>query len=105
MNDAQFARSLWRAMEPIHAVVYFAPDAKTAFENLGLRGFWRGYFASRAAPMGPVPAEVVIATFYNFYPDMVRWAMADAWQKADPSAVTEARLRLVDDGSNPNGES
>ena len=31
-----------------------------------------GYFASRAAPMGPVPAEVVIATFFNFQPDLVR---------------------------------
>jgi hypothetical protein len=96
VDDARFARALWRAMEPVHAVVYFAPDVKTAFEDVGLRGFWRGYFASRAAPMGPVPADVVIATFYNFYPDMVRWAMADAWRHADPPAVTEARLRLVD---------
>lgn len=96
MDDARLARTLWRAMEPIHAVVYFAPDVKTAFEDLGLHGFWRGYFASRAAPMGPVPAEVVIATFYNFAPDMVRWAMSEAWHHADPAAVTAARLRLAD---------
>ena len=95
MDDARFARALWRVLEPLHAVVYFAPDAKTAFEEVGLRGFWRGYFASRAAPMGPVPPEVVIATFYNFAPDMVRWAMADTWQRADPAAVTAARLRLA----------
>ena len=96
VDDARLARAFWRAMEPIHAVVYFAPDVKTAFEDLGLRGFWRGYFASRAAPMGPVPAEVVIATFYNFSPDMVRWAMFGIWQRADPAEITAARLRLAD---------
>jgi hypothetical protein len=83
-------------MEPYHAVVYFAPHVKSAFEDLGLPGFWRGYFASRAAPMGAVPAEVVIATFYNFHPDMVRWAMAEAWSRAAPAAVTATRLRLAD---------
>jgi Helix-turn-helix family len=96
VDDARFARTLWQAIEPIHAVVYFAPDVKTAFEDVGLHGFWRGYFASRAAPMGPVRAEVVIATFYNFHPDMVRWAMAEAWQSADPAVVTAARVRLAD---------
>ncbi|HMG26857.1 MAG TPA: hypothetical protein VKH36_08595, partial [Acidimicrobiia bacterium] len=96
MDDARFARALWRVLEPLHAVVYFGPNAKTAFEEVGLRGFWRGYFASRAAPMGPVPPEVVIATFYNFHPDMVRWAMSDTWRRADPAAVTAARLRLAD---------
>jgi hypothetical protein len=83
-------------MEPYHAVVYFAPDVKSAFEELGLPGFWRGYFASRAAPMGRVPTEVVIATFYNFHPDMVRWAMAESWSRAAPAAVTGTRLRLAD---------
>ncbi|HKA94492.1 MAG TPA: hypothetical protein VKE97_11860 [Acidimicrobiia bacterium] len=96
MEDARFARATWRVLEPLHAVVYFAPDVKTAFEDVGLHGFWRGYFASRAAPMGPVPPEVVIATFYNFHPDMVRWAMADAWQRAEPAAVTASRLRLAE---------
>ena len=83
-------------MEPYHAVVYFAPDVKSAFEDLGFPGFWRGYFASRAAPMGPVQSEVVIATFYNFHPDMVRWAMAEAWSRATPAAVTDVRVRLAD---------
>ncbi len=84
MSDVRLARALWRVMEPYHAVVYFAPDVKSAFEDLGLPGFWRGYFASRAAPMGPVPAEVVIATFYNFHPDMVRWAMSETWSPRRP---------------------
>src|SRR3712207_7111488 len=37
----------------------------------GLRGGWMSYFACRAAPLGPVPAAVVVATFYNFAPPMV----------------------------------
>jgi helix-turn-helix protein len=96
MGDASRARALWQVSEPYHAVVYFAPDVKSAFENLGLPGFWRGYFASRAAPMGPVPAEVVIATFYNFHPVMVRRAMSETWTRAAPGAVTAARVRLAD---------
>ena len=96
MGDASRARALWRVFEPYHAVVYFAPDVKSAFEDLGLPGFCRGYFASRAAPMGAVPAEVVIATFYNFHPAMVRRAMSETWARAAPAAVTSARLRLAD---------
>jgi hypothetical protein len=96
MGDAPRARALWRVSEPYHAVVYFAPDVKSAFEDVGLPGFWRGYFASRAAPMGAVPAEVVIATFYNFHPAMVRRAMSETWARAAPAAVTAARVRLAD---------
>ena len=41
-NTAQTARSMWILFEPIHAVTYFAPEARSAFEQAGLRGFWRG---------------------------------------------------------------
>jgi hypothetical protein len=33
-----------------------------------LRGFWRGYFAGRAAPLGTASATVISASFYNFAP-------------------------------------
>jgi len=90
--DPAVARRMWMATEPIHAVVYFAPEAKAAFDLAGLKGFWMGYFAGRAAPMGPVPPEVVVATFYNFHPTMVRRAIPDAWALASPDRVLEARL-------------
>jgi hypothetical protein len=48
------ARSLWHVLEPYHALTYFAPEARRAFEDAGLRGFWRGYFAGRVAPLGMV---------------------------------------------------
>jgi len=65
------ARTLWEATEPVHALVYFAPEVREAFEGAGLRGFWRGYFAGRAAPLGAVGAGVVTATFFGFAPEFV----------------------------------
>ena len=53
------ARRLWRLLEPYHAATYFAPEARQAFKDAGLRGFWMGYFAGRAAPMGAVGPGVV----------------------------------------------
>ena len=59
-------------------MVYFIDDAHERYAALGLHGR-SGYFASRAAPMGAVPAEVVIATFFNFRPQLVRKAMDGVW--------------------------
>ena len=53
----------------MHAVTYFAPEARAALDDLGYPGFWVGYFAARSAPLGKVPAEAVTATFYNFAPN------------------------------------
>jgi hypothetical protein len=55
-----------------------------------------GYFASRAAAMGPVSAPVVTATFYNFHPELVARAIPDAWRLALPTELLEARLRAAD---------
>jgi hypothetical protein len=54
------------------------------------------YFASRAAAMGPVGAEVVTATFFNFHPAMVSRAIPDAWTFAAPEKIVAARLEVVD---------
>jgi helix-turn-helix protein len=90
------ARRMWQLLEPIHAVVYFAPETRVAYEDAGLKGGWMGYFASRAAAMGPVPPEMVIATFYNFHPAMVRRAIPDAWTFSTPEKVLRARLQVAD---------
>ena len=89
------SRSLWQLTETIHSVVYFAPQTKAIYEAAGLKGYWMGYFASRAAPLGPVPAEVVEATFFNFHPKMVRRAIPDAWAFASPERVLAARYAVV----------
>ena len=46
------SRQMWTLFEPVHAVTYFADEAREAYVAAGLRGFWRGYFAGRAAPLG-----------------------------------------------------
>lgn len=85
------ARELWLRFESVHAVTYFAPEARQAMADVGLKGFWMGYFASRAAPLGPVSAGVVEATFFGFHPRMVGRAIPDAWTFAEPAAVLEHR--------------
>jgi hypothetical protein len=88
----ELARRFFDRFEPVHAVTYFAPEARTAFDALGYRGFWMSYFAARSAPLGAVPAEVVTAMFYNFAPERVAKALPAAWQFAGPEAALRARL-------------
>jgi len=98
LNQQEYttARAAWMALEPYHAMIYFAPEARTAYTAAGLKGFWMGYFASRAAPLGPVPASVVSATFFNFHPNMVARAIPDAWNFSSPQQVQQARLQAAD---------
>ena len=93
IRDAELARRLWSRLEPIHVVTYFSPEARAALSGAGYKGFWMGYFAGRAAPMGPVGAEIVFATFYNFSIAHVQRAIPDAWTFAPPSAALQARER------------
>lgn len=85
------ARRLFDRLEPVHAVTYFAPEARAALDDLGYRGFWMGYFAARSAPLGPVSPEVVTAVFYNFAPARVAKALSAAWEIAAPATVLQIR--------------
>src|SRR5436305_3492070 len=87
---------MWRALEPYHAVTYFTEESRQAFNDIGLRGFWMGYFAGRAAPMGPVGPGVVTATFFGFRHSMVARSLPDAWTFASDSDVLRARMHGVD---------
>lgn len=90
------ARRLWRAVEPVHTVTYFAPESRAACDALGTKGFWMSYFALRAAPLGAAPAELVTALFYNFHPGMVGRAVPNAWAVATPEQFVAARIEAVD---------
>jgi hypothetical protein len=85
------AREMWTLYEPVHAVAYFAPETLAAYDAAGLRGYWRGYFAGRAAPLGAVGPAPVVASFYGFAPAMVERAFPDVWTRATPEAVLDAR--------------
>ena len=60
-------------------------------QRLGITGR-AGYFASRAAPMGAVAAELVVATFFNFNPDLVRAAIPGAWDITSPRRTRDRSL-------------
>ena len=89
------ARKTWRTLEPLHGMVYFVPEAAEAYARLGITGR-AGYFASRAAPMGAVTADVVVSTFFNFNPELVHAAIPAVWEVATPVALVAARFRAVD---------
>lgn len=94
--EKDVARAAWSALEPYHALIYFAPESREAYASAGLKGFWMGYFASRAAPLGAVSARVVTATFFNFHPQMVARAIPDAWRFSSPERVLQARFQVAD---------
>ena len=89
-------RAAHKVLEPLHTMVYFVPEAGERYQAAGIKGGMRGYFASRSAPLGVVPAEVVIATFYNFSPGLIRKAIPSCWEGTTPEAVTAARYDAVD---------
>ena len=85
-------RELGRLAETVHATVYFAPEPQENYRELGLRGYWRGYFASRAAALGAPDAATVTELFGGFAPSFVARAVPEVWTIAAPPAVLAARL-------------
>lgn len=92
----KIARHAKAALELIHAMIYFAPEAEERYTALGLEKGRMGYYASRSAAMGPVGPGVVAATFYNFNPTSVARSIPKAWKIAAPERILEARLDAVD---------
>jgi hypothetical protein len=91
-EDTSQVRLLGVLVESIHAVVYFAPEPQAAYSELGLKGYWRGYFASRAAPLGAAGPQLVTALFGGFAPAMVGRAVPGVWEVTSPQQVQAARL-------------
>ncbi|MEU7901527.1 SCO6745 family protein [Actinoplanes sp. NPDC049118] len=89
------AREAWRLAEPLHGMIYFAPEARERFDALGIPAT-AGYFASRGGAFGPVGPGPVVATFYNFNPDLVARALPAVWQLTTPAAALAARLDAAD---------
>ena len=97
--DPIVSRKCWKALEPVHAQVYFTPEPQEEYAALGYdlkanRAY--GYFPARAAAMGAVPAPVVQATFFNFSAIAVAFGMDKAWEIASPAQLVEARYRGAD---------
>jgi hypothetical protein len=95
-QEEQAARLVWQYGEPIHAVLFFAPETRAATDVLGLKGGWMSYFGCRAAPLGMVSAPVVTSIFYGFHPQMVERSIPAAWECAEPRTLIDARLEAMD---------
>ncbi|MEU8953435.1 hypothetical protein AB0C93_03925 [Streptomyces sp. NPDC048518] len=85
------ARRMFGLLEPICLVTFHADEANEELAALGHRTYWDGYFASRAAPLGRVPAEVVHAAFYSFADGEVARHIPSAWETIPPEASVAAR--------------
>ncbi|WP_086824925.1 hypothetical protein [Streptomyces sp. NRRL B-24572] len=89
---------MWHLLEPLHSVLYYAPEA---FDEAAALGYetadrWPSYFAWRAAALGPVGPVRVTSAFYGFSPEKVARHVPAAWEVAAPADVLAARLRAVD---------
>src|SRR5690242_8897158 len=92
-NRPGLARRMYELYEPICLVTFFADECNEELAALGHRTYWDGYFASRAAPLGRVPAEVVHAAFYNFAEGEAARHIPSAWETIPPEASVAARER------------
>ncbi|WP_407549982.1 hypothetical protein QOM21_12515 [Streptomyces sp. Pv4-95] len=92
------ARRMWHQLEPLHATLYFAPEARQVASDLGfdVASRWPSYFAWRTAPLGAAGPELVAATYYSFSPRMIARYVPGIWTTADPAKVLDARLVAVD---------
>ncbi|MFE9248795.1 hypothetical protein [Streptomyces sp. NPDC007088] len=88
---------MWHLLEPLHAVVYYAPEVFEESAALGLATDerWPSYFPLRAAPLGPVGAPGIASAFYSFSPATVERYAPD-WDRTGPQEVLAARLRGVE---------
>ncbi|MFD3727713.1 hypothetical protein [Streptomyces sp. NPDC058671] len=89
---------MWHLLEPLHALLYYAPEALDEAAALGYDTGerWPSYFAWRAAPLGAAGHDRVTSAFHSFSPAMVAQYVPAVWVTADPADVLAARLRAVD---------
>ena len=84
------ARRLRDAIEAVAMVSVWSPEVNAAYVRLGL-DFLSGYVYGRAAPLGVVPPEVVVATFGVFSPAVVGSAYGTGLATCSHAEVLAAR--------------
>jgi len=96
--QTQIARAMFQVYEPIVLAAGGSntPENQTICKQLGLGDHRMSYYATRSAPLGPVGAEVVSATFYHHSVEMVSPAIPLAWSIASPERIVAARFEAVD---------
>lgn len=97
-DPVALTRQMWQLLEPVHAVLYYAPDAFDEAADLGYstQTRWPSYFAWRSAPLGAAGPRLVAATYYSFRLEMINEYVPAIWSVAEPAQVLAARTRAVD---------
>ncbi len=93
---SRIPRAMLQVNEPIVSVGYGSPELQAIYERLGLTADRIGYYAMRAAALGPVSAEVVAALFYHHTVEMVAPSIPRAWEIVSPEEIVAARFEAVD---------
>jgi hypothetical protein len=93
--DLKAVREVGLAVTATHLPVYFVPESAEEAAELGVTERGPAYFAFRAAALGAVPWQVVLATFYNFSPRAVR-SMSGVWEAASPERWQAARFVVAE---------
>jgi hypothetical protein len=83
-------------LEPLHSMIYFAPEVGEELGPAGIEHPRAQYFAQRAAALGAVGPGLVAATFYNFNPALVARFVPLVWASARPADVINLRYRAAD---------
>ena len=99
MSDIlSLTRGMWHVLEPLHASLYYAPEAteEAAYLGYAVDTRWPSYFAWRSAPLGTAGPNLVAAAFYSFSPRFVAEHVPSVWRVAAPDRVSETRLLAVD---------
>ena len=94
-TDIAAVREISQGISAAHLFIYLVPEAEEEAAKLGVIDRAPRYFALRAAAMGAVPWQVVLATFYNFSPRAVQ-TMDGVWDAALPEQWQAARFAAAD---------
>jgi hypothetical protein len=91
--DLSAVREISVALNETHRFIYLVPEAAQEAARFGVSNRV-AYLAFRAAAMGAVPWQVVLAAFYNFSPRAVQ-EMTGVWDVASPERWQAARFEVA----------
>lgn len=93
MIDPRLTRSALAGGEALFLGSVANAESLQALQDLGLPiDLSLVNFVTRSAPMGPVPAAVTVATFFNFNPEAVERIIPVAWEIASPATILTTHL-------------
>jgi hypothetical protein len=85
-----------RVLEPLHAMIHFAPELQEVLTGLGVRPGRMCAIASRVAPLGAVSLGAVSGAFYTFNPELIGRFVPRAWTLASPADIVAGRFAAAE---------